>query len=979
LPDFRHGARTAVLAGAVLALGIAGATAQGADNKQDRDNSGQPSNALRSAFSAQHGETTSHLPAARENIEVVGKVELNKKFGNVVPGQIADVAVYKNTAYLNSWSTACERGGTFIVDISNPADPKEIGHVPAPTGSYHGEGAHVITLTAGPLKGHDILGVNNEPCNSGPGGFDLIDVTDPTKPVILAAGYGDTGPEGSLTGNEVPNSNHSIFMWQFKDKAYAVTVDNLEAHDIDIFDITDPRNPVPVAEHALIDLELDNPDPLGIFPESTTDNTWLHHDSTVKMINGVPILLTSYWDAGYETFDASDPAHLVHISDSSFEGPDPLLGLNPQEGNAHYAEFSHDNKYILAADEDFSAYRPGGFAITTGPNAGEYPATAPSGSTGVAILPDQRLNGTVVYGGFGCPAGGGDEPGAPEMPIPQRNDPKYAGLWAGDEEAILVLSRGPSDHPDYPETDDTPPGPYAPGGCYPGEKVGRAMDPDGDPNTKDGWDAVVLVDRHHGTAADDSAYCGSGAYEDSTTIPSICTTHEAFHLMFDDAPNYDADYTPDSEPDVGDIGESVESEAIFDGWGYAHLYDNTAGTMKEIGAYAIEESLDPRFAFGFGDLSIHEWATDPTENIAYSSYYAGGVRVVSFGADGIKETGKFIDAGGNNFWGIEQFTAANGERLLAASDRDYGLYILRYTGPGAAKPPACQDVSVSAQAGKPVSIPLTCSDPNGNPLTLAISAPPAHGTLGAITGNAVTYTPATGYRGDDTFTYLANDGAANSALATVRIRVVEIALPSSCGLSIFGTPLNNTLNGTVGADTILAGAGNDRVSGQQGNDCLFGEAGDDTLDGGSGDDLVRGGTGKDRLFGDSGKDDMQGASGNDHVRGSSGNDKITGNAGNDYLSGGSNNDTITGGTGRDSIIGDAGNDTLKGDSGNDSITDAKGRNTIDAGSGNDRVNAVNGSRDRISCGSGRDVVRADRTDRVSKNCERVIRTRTTRR
>ena len=35
---------------------------------------------------------------------------------------------------------------------------------------------------------------------------------------------------------------------------------------------------------------------------------------------------------------------------------------------------------------------------------------------------------------------------------------------------------------------------------------------------------------------------------------------------------------------------------------------------------------------------------------------------------------------------MEQFTAANGERHIAGSDRDYGLVILRYTGPGAVGP-----------------------------------------------------------------------------------------------------------------------------------------------------------------------------------------------------------------------------------------------------------------------------------------------------
>jgi hypothetical protein len=132
----------------------------------------------------------------------------------------------------------------------------------------------------------------------------------------------------------------------------------------------------------------------------------------------------------------------------------------------------------------------------------------------------------------------------------------------------------------------------------------------------------------------------------------------------------------------------VSATTQFDGWGYAHLYD--AKTSALIDDFAIPEGIDERYASGFGDLSIHEFATDPETNLAYSSYYAGGLRVLRFSrASGLEEVGRFIDEGGSNFWGVEQFTDKDGNRLIAGSDRDYGLYIVKYTGPGAvlAKPP----------------------------------------------------------------------------------------------------------------------------------------------------------------------------------------------------------------------------------------------------------------------------------------------------
>ena len=87
---------------------------------------------------------------------------------------------------------------------------------------------------------------------------------------------------------------------------------------------------------------------------------------------------------------------------------------------------------------------------------------------------------------------------------------------------------------------------------------------------------------------------------------------------------------------------------------------------------------------------MHEVKTDrrPGKNLAYLSYYAGGLRVLSFGPTGMKEIGHYIAPGGNNFWGIYPVspgsiggsTSVNGRPFLLMSDRDSGLWILRYTG-----------------------------------------------------------------------------------------------------------------------------------------------------------------------------------------------------------------------------------------------------------------------------------------------------------
>jgi hypothetical protein len=618
----------------------------------------------------QHGGTDGHLPGSSSNVQRVSKLELTGRFGNVVPGQIADLAVYKDFAYLNSWNEdTCTRGGTYVADIRNPRRPSEVAFIPALPKNFHGEGAHVISVDTKDFSG-DLLAVNNETCadTARGGGFDLYDVTDPTNPKTLIQGFGDFGAEGKMTGNDTKSKEyHSVFLWKDDGNVYLVASDDEELHDVDIFDVSNPRNPKPVAEYdmaALFPQILETPAPNG--------NLVLNHDMVVKEIGGRDVLLDSYWDAGYLLIDIENPAKPAYIGDNDFgvapDFADPLFpGISPPEGNAHEAEFSFDNQYFLAADEDFNPYRADKFFV----NDTERPSEEVGGGQSVASLSDRELSGQVVYGGYGCPAD-------PTV-LPKASDYTDAqlGIQPGDER-ILLMQRGPSGDPsaDYNGNGD-----LTDDACFPGEKAAKAFDA--------GWDAVVLVNRHLGSNdATSEPFCGSGAYDPAKPMVTVCTTHAAYHELFGTTPEFTTPYSSTDAPAIGAVSSGrVRATSVFDGWGYAHLFKNEAGKVTRVDSYAIAEAKDPAFAFGYGDLSIHEFATDPTENLAYVSYYAGGARVFRFGADGLHEVGHYIDSQGNNFWGVETFVVGSdqagnlqGKRLFAESDRDYGLFIFRYTG-----------------------------------------------------------------------------------------------------------------------------------------------------------------------------------------------------------------------------------------------------------------------------------------------------------
>jgi hypothetical protein len=83
-------------------------------------------------------------------------------------------------------------------------------------------------------------------------------------------------------------------------------------------------------------------------------------------------------------------------------------------------------------------------------------------------------------------------------------------------------------------------------------------------------------------------------------------------------------------------------------------------------------------------------------------------------------------------------------------------------------------VTVSSNASTPIDVTANDADPNGDPLTVTIDTPPAHGTA-TVSGGRVIYTPNVGHHGPDTFHYTINDGRGGTAGASVNVTVLNMA------------------------------------------------------------------------------------------------------------------------------------------------------------------------------------------------------------
>jgi Ca2+-binding RTX toxin-like protein len=101
---------------------------------------------------------------------------------------------------------------------------------------------------------------------------------------------------------------------------------------------------------------------------------------------------------------------------------------------------------------------------------------------------------------------------------------------------------------------------------------------------------------------------------------------------------------------------------------------------------------------------------------------------------------------------------------------------------------------------------------------------------------------------------------------------------------------------------------------------------------------------------------------------------FSGTDGPDTLKGDHCDNNISGLRGDDVIYGYRGADELYGNQDNDRLYGGKGRDDLHGGRGNDRIysGSLDGVRDRIVCGDGRDFASIAENDYAASDCETVV-------
>ena len=297
------------------------------------------------------------------------------------------------------------------------------------------------------------------------------------------------------------------------------------------------------------------------------------------------------------------------------------------------------------------------------------------------------------------------------------------------------------------------------------------------------------------------------------------------------------------------------------------------------------------------------------------------------------------------------------------------------------------------------------TDADGDRLTAILQSGPANGRLSLNLDGSFTYTPDSGFTGEDSFTYVASDGELDSGVARVFIEVSNAGTEGGNGTG--STPVEPTDPGwsngsapTEGADTYTGDNTNNTVNGRGGDDTLNGNGGNDQLAGGAGADTINGGEGTDSLDGRDGTGEFAadtldgGAKGDSYfvnglledmasdivteTEGNLGNDTVTsfgsyfsdgngvaetiiiddtaqrGEAGTSVVQGGSNDKSIETSSGKDVVLSGEGNTQIEGSAGTDYFvfeSSAEGSDattlTLNEGGGLDYIYDIDFTKDRI--------------------------------
>ena len=278
-------------------------------------------------------------------------------------------------------------------------------------------------------------------------------------------------------------------------------------------------------------------------------------------------------------------------------------------------------------------------------------------------------------------------------------------------------------------------------------------------------DAPVVADVQATTAEDTALVIALGAYAtdvDSASLTTQIVTGPTHGVLTQNADG-SYTYTPEANYNGADSFTYKANDGALDSNIATVTLNvtpvNDAPTLNDQSLAAVEDT-----ALAMNLLAA---ASDIDGDTLTASIVAGA----QHGQVTINADGSFTYTPDINFNGVDSFTYKVNDGALDSNIATVTLAVAAVN-----DAPVAADAAVATQEDSALVLDLRtyASDVDSTVFTSTIVNAPTHGVLTQNADGTYSYTPAANYNGADSFTYLVNDGALDSNIATVTLNVTPV-------------------------------------------------------------------------------------------------------------------------------------------------------------------------------------------------------------
>lgn len=253
---------------------------------------------------------------------------------------------------------------------------------------------------------------------------------------------------------------------------------------------------------------------------------------------------------------------------------------------------------------------------------------------------------------------------------------------------------------------------------------------------------------------------------------------------------------------TGAVGTQVLSliDATMPAGGLDNVSDSDSSPLTGIAVTGVNSNLTCYYSINSGTTWLSMGSVSNTSARLLSSATTNRLYCIT----GTNISGTYPSAITFRAWdrtsgtnGATASTATNGGNSAFSSTTDTASLLVVST-VNSAPIAVDDDVTILQDTAADFFVMFNDTDPEDDTLSIVFVSPPTYGEAG-INGSTISFAPATGFTGDDTFTYTITDPDGETDTATVVVHVVDSAAPTIESVS----PTDGTIGSAIDVPLVI--------------------------------------------------------------------------------------------------------------------------------------------------------------------------------